>query len=65
MQSSSSGGPNRRFVLGRLAALPTLPGLLGASAQAQTATEAATGCRFRFFVCGGRRHTADDVPSGE
>jgi phosphoserine phosphatase len=37
MQSSPSGGPSRRLVLGGLAALPTFPGLLDATAaQAQT-----------------------------
>jgi phosphoserine phosphatase len=43
MPSSSSNGPNRRFLLGALAALPTLPGLFGATtAQAQTATPLAS-----------------------
>src|SRR5271165_3654204 len=38
MLSSPSDGPNRRLILGALAVLPTLPGLLGATtAQAQTA----------------------------
>ena len=38
MPSSTSEGPNRRFVLAGIAALPTLAGLLGVtSAQAQTA----------------------------
>ena len=38
MPSSSSSGPNRRFLLAALAALPVLPGLLSATAaQAQTA----------------------------
>ena len=34
---SSSGGVNRRLVLGALAALPVLPGVLAATAAAQTA----------------------------
>lgn len=38
MQSTTSSGPNRRILLGALAALPMLPGLLGATmAQAQPA----------------------------
>ena len=38
MQSTASEGPNRRLLLGALAALPMLPGLFGATnAQAQTA----------------------------
>jgi phosphoglycolate phosphatase-like HAD superfamily hydrolase len=38
MLSYPSDGPNRRLILGALAVLPTLPGLLGATtAQAQTA----------------------------
>ena len=37
MSSSGSNGPSRRFVLGALAALPALPGLLDATAaEAQT-----------------------------
>ncbi len=41
MPSSPSHGPNRRLLLGALAALPTLPGLLGVTvAQAQTAAPA-------------------------
>jgi phosphoglycolate phosphatase-like HAD superfamily hydrolase len=35
MRPTSSDGPSRRLMLGALAALPTLPGLLGATAQAQ------------------------------
>ena len=37
MQAPSPNGLSRRLMLGALAALPTLPGLLGAAAQAQTA----------------------------
>ena len=53
MQSSHPNAPSRRHMLGSLAALPTLPGLLGAtSAQAQTAS---TTGGFSFAACGDSR----------
>ena len=62
MQSFARNTPTRRNMLGAIAALPTLPGLLGApSARAQTAT---AGDSFSFAAVGDTRPMMYLPPNG-
>ena len=62
MQPFARNAPSRRYMLGAIASLPTLPGLLGApSARAQTAT---AGEGFSFAAVGDTRPMMDPSADG-